>query len=103
MEQLNLIPKLAPSARVSGGTPNGFPDYRPLNKLPKDEVAKRLKRILKPPLYQVWVEVKDRSSAIPIGPKCENSIAHMLAYEIRRQVALGNEQVWSNPTVVLSL
>src|SRR6266446_4798443 len=97
---MNKLP-LSPSARVSGGTPNGFPDYRPINKLSRAELADIL-RPPKPTLYQVWVLDRLRGY-IPVGPKCENTLASEFCSAIQTQIRLGRERDWNSPHVVLAL
>lgn len=98
--------KLKPSARVSGGTPNGVPDYRPFNKLPEAEQRAQLKTLLKktirPALYQVRVEDVNKGD-IAVGPKCSERVATAFAYAISTFIKSGKETVWSNPRVVLTL
>ena len=93
-------PRPRPSARISGGTPNGLPDYKPI-KFDSAEFRALLSRPVKPVLYQVWVEDRVKSSAIPIGPKCVYGTATAFAGAISTQIALGREHAWANPTVVV--
>lgn len=90
-----------PSVRASGGNPTGFPDYRPINKLPRDEQRALLARVMRPVLYQVVVEDR-KGNLLRASPKCSSQTAQALASAINTQVALGREKLWSNATVVLA-
>jgi len=92
--------KLKPSVRASGGTPVGFPDYRPFNKLSRDEQREMLRpNIIPEPLYQVWVDDITRGT-IPVGPKIPHSLAVEFRAAINNQIRLGAERTWSNPSVL---
>lgn len=90
-------------AHASGGTPNGFPDYRPINKLPRHEQQALLSKLMKPVLYQVFVEVRSTGDTLAVSPRCSSQTAQALAETINTQVALGNEKIWSNARVNLVL
>jgi hypothetical protein len=100
-DPLNKPERPKVSVRVSGGTPSGFPDYRPINKLPRDEQRALLARLTRPVLYQVVVEDR-KGNPLRVSPKCSSQTAQALASAINTQVALGREKLWSNATVVLA-
>jgi hypothetical protein len=91
---------LKPSARVSGGQPNGFPDFKPINKLPDHEIRELLKKTLKPALYQVRVDDRKKGN-IAVGPKGPVHIIEPFANAISTQIQLGREKDWANPIVTL--
>lgn len=97
-----MTEKLKPTVRTSGGNPTGFPNYRPINKLPEHEIKQLMKKAIKPALYQVRVEDRKKGE-IAVGPKCPQSAASALAFAISDMVARGLEPDWSNPRVVLAL
>lgn len=49
-------------------------------------------------LYQVTVLWNGKR--IPVGPRIIKPIAETCAAEIRKQIALGREKLWSDPQVV---
>lgn len=97
---MSNTPRLKPTVRASGGTPAGFPDFRPINKLPEHELRALARRAVRPVLYQVWVEDLAARATIPVGPKCAQNTASALAFAIAEQVALGRERLWANPHLV---
>lgn len=84
-------------AYATGGTPAGVPDFKPFNKLSRDELRSMF-RPSRPALYQVWVETSGQS--IPVGPKLPQGVAEEFAAAIRGQIALGREKTWNNPHVI---
>lgn len=88
---------LKPSVRVSGGTPAGFPDYKPLN--PWGRPMPKYKPPEKPERYQIFVETKTRD-LLAIGPKAPEDFLRPLCRAIEEQIARGNEKDWSNPHIV---
>jgi hypothetical protein len=95
--------KLTPSFHLSGGQPSGFPDYKPINKLPRDEQRALLNKVMRPTLYQVLVEERSTGNSIAVSPKCSQQTALALAETINLHVALGRERLWANATVSLVL
>lgn len=90
---------LKPSVRVSGGTPNGFPDFVPLNPwgrpMPKPAQPPR------PPVSQVVVrDLRDGGKELRVGPKWPAECAAMLCQAIEREIAAGREKRWADPVVV---
>jgi len=58
--------------------------------------------MLKQPLYQVRVELRD-GREIPVGPKVIKDAADQFLAAIKDQILAGREQRWANPRVVLCL
>ena len=89
-------------AHASGGTPNGVPNFRPINKLPKFELKALASKIVRPALYQVLVDDKG-GATLAIGPKIARHVAENLAEAINTNVLRGVEKVWSNARITLSI
>lgn len=87
-----------PALSISGGTPVGMPDYKPINKMKESEI-KALLRPPRPALYQVWVDAVGKG-LIAVGPKCEHGVASALCGAIRTQIGLGHERTWRSASVV---
>lgn len=85
--------KLSPSIRVSGGTPAGMPDFKPVG----PTGLRAMLRPSRPALFQVWVDTPNGS--IPVGPKCPQHAAFALADAIEIEIGRGRERTWSNPRV----
>lgn len=89
----------APSVRVSGGTPAGFPDFVPMN--PWGRAMPKIAPRIKPPVHQVVVrDMAHGGVETRIGPKCDLECAEMLCMTIKQQIALGREKVWRDPVVI---
>lgn len=88
-----------PANSITGGTPNGMPDYKPFNKLPRAEQDEVLKKVLRPTLYQVLVEDCKTGNSLAVGPKVPQNVASALAHTINVQVALGQEKLWHSAIV----
>jgi hypothetical protein len=92
-----------PYLRVSGGTPNGFPDFVPLNpwgrEFPKDLLARKPRAKV---LFQVIVrDRRDGNKELRVGPKWDQrEFAEMICHGIAGQVATGAERRWCDPIVV---
>lgn len=88
-----------PAGSIIGGNPNGFPDYKPFNKLPRDEQNAELNKILRPILYQVFVEERKTGNSLAVFPRVSQQTAEALASTINLHIALGKEKLWSNAIV----
>ena len=89
-----------PNARITGGTPSGLPDYRPINKLPRHEIAEIMRKARpRPRLYQLYVDWTGRGT-VAVGPKCELGLVEVLRSTVLANIASGKELTWSNPSVL---
>ncbi len=88
--------------RISGGTPSGIPDFRPVNPwgrpMPKPARKLRLPSEIHA-LYQVFVETRS-GRMLAVGPKLTAAAAEQFAAAIRVQIIHGKEKRWSNPSVL---
>lgn len=88
-----------PLVRFSGGTPNGYPDFVPLN--PWGRGFPKPPRPEKPDLYQVVVKDKAKGNVeVPVGPKWGHEFAEMVRLAIANEIKLGRERRWTDPVVV---
>ena len=90
-----------PARSITGGNPVGLPNFRPFNKLSRDEQRAMFApaRPSRPELYQVWVETR-KGGFIPVTPKRPLEGAEAFAAAVRSQIALGTEKEWSAPVVL---
>lgn len=87
------------SVRVSGGNPNGIPDFKPLN--PWGRPMPTPERAPRPPLYQVHVTDKRDNREKPVGPRMQEEFAEMFRLTIQNQISLGAERRWIEPHLVM--
>ena len=90
---------MKPSVRISGGNPNGIPDFKPLN--PWGRPMPEPERPPRPPLWQVHVSDRSRGRVIPVGPRMGKEYAEMFRLAISNQIHLGAERRWANPHLVM--
>ncbi len=89
----------APSVRVGGGTPAGFPDFVPLN--PWGRAMPAPARPPRPPIFQVVVrDRREGNKEVRVGPKWPEECAEMLCMAIEQEIAAGREKRWSDPIVI---
>lgn len=97
-----MADKIYSTVPVTGGNPNGVPNYRPINKLPEAELKALANKIVRPSLYQVWVDDKGGAS-LAVGPRVSQNVASRLAEAININVLRGVEKTWSNARVSLAI
>ena len=87
---------------ISGGNPNGFPDFRPQNPWGR-RMPKPVRPIQDRPqselLFQVHVELRN-GQMLAVGPKMPEKFANVFREAILVQIIHGKEKSWSNPTVL---
>ncbi len=96
-----MKPKAKSLMRISGGNPNGFPDFVPLNPWGRGFPKELLNRPPRPQLYQLIVRDKrDGNKELRVGPKMEKQYVELMHGALVREIVSGAETRWFDPIVV---
>lgn len=87
-----------PSIRISGGTPNGFPDFNPINPWGRRPPTRSYVSVADRKLCQIIVMWAGKR--VPIGPRAPRDFCERLLVAINGHIATGQETVWSEPEIV---
>lgn len=64
------------------------------------EILSRMTREEPDELFQIWVEPKGESHAIPLGPMMRRMSCEKVLEAVNKQIALGKAALWGNPHIV---
>jgi hypothetical protein len=64
------------------------------------EIAARMTKDQEDELFQIWVEPKGQSHAVPLGPMMRKLSCEKVLEAVNRQIAQGKDALFGNPHIV---